>query len=220
MSSGELLQTSHSPEPRHRPLSSAKRKVCVFGAVIQVSACCWTIAIADLLHGSATGSQPVSDDDFRAPIPLHCFSQEFQSSDLVTLLCNVGFKHLALMVHSAPAVACFTADFHKGFVQMPPPLPYLTHGFMSSLADFPGEVSTEPVDSEVQTFMANVDPAFMEKVFDVPQRQREADIHQDSELDDFWRRLEVAGGRFGHFPRLLPGSEATPRIWPPQPRLR
>jgi len=47
------------------------------------------------------------------------------------------------------------------------------------------EVSPEPIDPMADRFVANVDTAFEEQVFDVQQRQREADIHHDRELDDF-----------------------------------
>ena len=46
--------------------------------------------------------------------------------------------------------------------------------------------------------MADIDPALMEKVFDIPKRQRKPDIHHHRKLDDLGRRLEVAERIAGH----------------------
>jgi hypothetical protein len=40
--------------------------------------------------------------------------------------------------------------------------------------------------------MADVDAAFMEQIFDLPQRQWKADMHHDREADDLRRSLEIA----------------------------
>lgn len=53
MGGGELLQTSHSPEARHRPLSSPERLVRTFSAIVERAARLPTTHIADLFHRSA-----------------------------------------------------------------------------------------------------------------------------------------------------------------------
>src|SRR6056297_4363352 len=35
---GELLQTSHAPEPEHRPLPSSERQVRIFGPIVEPAA--------------------------------------------------------------------------------------------------------------------------------------------------------------------------------------
>jgi hypothetical protein len=40
--------------------------------------------------------------------------------------------------------------------------------------------------------MHNVDPAFVQQVFNVPQRERIPDIHHNRQADDLGARLEVA----------------------------
>jgi len=50
------------------------------------------------------------------------------------------------------------------------------------------EVSAEPIDPETDAFVANVDAALVEKVFDIPKREREPDMHHDAKLDDFRSR--------------------------------
>ena len=184
MGGGELLKTSHSPEARHRPLASAKWKVSVFDAVIQVPARLLTIGVADLLHGSAIGSQLVSDDDFRGSIPLHRFPEEFQGCSLVPGLCDISLQNLTLMIDGAPKIVGLAPDFDEDLIQMPAPLPYLAHGFGSPLADRPGEVGTEPIDPEAHTFVANIDPALVKQVLDIPQRKRKSNVQHHCELDD------------------------------------
>ena len=40
--------------------------------------------------------------------------------------------------------------------------------------------------------MTDLDPAFVEQVFDVAQRNREPDLEHHRQADDLWARLEVA----------------------------
>jgi hypothetical protein len=39
--------------------------------------------------------------------------------------------------------------------------------------------------------MRDIEAALMEQILDIPQRQRVAEIHHNSQADDFRRRLEV-----------------------------
>jgi hypothetical protein len=64
------------------------------------------------------------------------------------------------------------------------------------------QISPEPIDPVADRFVANVDTALVEQVFDIAQGQRKSDVHHDRKLDDFGGRLEVAKGRFGNFSRL------------------
>lgn len=65
--------------------------------------------------------------------------------------------------------------------------------------------------------MADIDPALVKQVLDIPQRERKSDIHEYAQLDDFGRSLEVAERVLGHFlmlnastARLKPGSFDNP----------
>ena len=57
---------------------------------------------------------------------------------------------------------------HEDFVEMRLPLSDLAHIVGSPLADFSGEMRAEPIDPEPDTFMADVDTALVEQVFDIP----------------------------------------------------
>lgn len=61
----------------------------------------------------------------------------------------------------------------------------------------------EPIQPEPHTFVADVDAALMEKVFDIPKREREANIHQYAELNDLRRGFEIAERVLGQIRRLI-----------------
>ena len=44
--------------------------------------------------------------------------------------------------------------------------------------------------------MANIYAAFVEQIFDLPQRKRKSDVHHYSQTDDLGRRLEISEGVF------------------------
>ena len=48
------------------------------------------------------------------------------------------------------------------------------------------EHGSKSIDPETYALMANIYAAFMKKVFDIPQRKRNADIQHQSKLDDLW----------------------------------
>jgi hypothetical protein len=106
------------------------------------------------------------------------------------------------MINRSPKVLSPTTDLHKDLVQVPLPLRTLLHTLRSTFADLVREVSAEPIDPVTDRFVANVDAAFMEQVFNIPQLQRKSDIHHDCKLDDLRRGFEVAERVPGHFPRL------------------
>lgn len=78
----------------------------------------------------------------------------------------------------------------------------MPHGLGPALADLMGEIGAKPVDPETDAFVAYVDAALVEKIFDIPKRQRKSDVHQPGELDDFGRGFEVAERVLCRFPRL------------------
>ena len=47
--------------------------------------------------------------------------------------------------------------------------------------------------------MADIDPAFMQQIFDIPKRERKSDVQHHRKADNLWTGFEVLeGGRFGH----------------------
>jgi hypothetical protein len=80
------------------------------------------------------------------------------------------------------------------------------HALDAPFADRGGEHRAETVPPEPHGFVADVDPALVQQVIDVAERQREADIQHHGQSDDLGRRLEIAeGGAFRHG-RTMPGG--------------
>ena len=69
--------------------------------------------------------------------------------------------------------------------------------------EFCGKRRTKPALPLALGFVADLDPAFVQQVFDIAQRQREPEIKHHCQADDLWTCLEVAkGGALCHIRRL------------------
>ena len=62
------------------------------------------------------------------------------------------------------------------------------------LADLRGEHRTEAVPPEPHRLVADIDPAFEQQIFNLPQRERIADVHHHREADHLGRAVEAAEG--------------------------
>jgi len=57
--------------------------------------------------------------------------------------------------------------------------------FFDALApDLSGENRSEPMAPEPDRLVAHIDPALTQQVVDIPEREREPDLHRDREADD------------------------------------
>jgi hypothetical protein len=198
----ELLQTSHPPEPGHRSLSPLKGQVRILGPTIEMPPCLLAAFIPNDLHGRPIGFESARYDDAWIAMPPHCFLHEFQGSGFVPLLGDIGLQHLTFMIDGPPKVVAFPPDPHENLVQVPTPLRAAPHGFGPAFPDLMCEASAEPIDPETDALVANVDPAFVQQVFDIPKWEWESNIHHHAKLDDLGRSLEVTKWVLGHFPRL------------------
>ncbi len=78
------------------------------------------------------------------------------------------------------------------------------------LPDFRSKHWTEPVPPESNRLVANIDPTLEQEIFDLPQRQRIADVRHHREVDNLGRAIELAE-RITHRRRV---RIATPRLKP------
>jgi len=106
------------------------------------------------------------------------------------------------VVDGPPKVVPLSPYFDEDLIQMPLPLWASSHRFRAPFPDLMSEIRPEPVHPKPNTFMADVDTALVQEVFDIAQRQRESDIHHHAKLDDLRRGFEVAERVLGHFLRL------------------
>lgn len=108
------------------------------------------------------------------------------------------------MINGPPEIVGLSIDLHEDLIQVPLPLRDLSHEIRSPDADLAGEHRPKPIDPEPHALVADIDPALMEKVFDIPKRKRKPDIHHHRKLDDLGRRFEVAERIAGHQVTLAP----------------
>ena len=107
------------------------------------------------------------------------------------------------MIDSTPEVMTLAVDPDEHLIQMPAPMREVAHSVNPLLADLAGEHRTEPVPPEPDRLVADVDAALGQKVLDLAQRQREADVHHDDRSDHLRRAVEPSKRVVG------PGHEAT-----------
>ena len=180
---GELLQRLHLPEPQHRPLSSSERQVAVLDPVVGPATHLLPITAAQLIHGRAVAAQAVGGDLIWRTMTLQRLPHEGQRCRLVTGFGNETFQHLAFMIDRPPQVDHLAIQLHVHLVQMPPPLAKAAHSAHPLLADIAGEEWAESVPPEAYRLVADVDPPLEQQIFYVPQRQREAHVHQHHQPD-------------------------------------
>jgi hypothetical protein len=102
----------------------------------------------------------------------------------------LGSEHLAVYLH-------------QHLIQTPLPMCSRPHSINPSAADLSGKHRAKSVPPRPNRLMANVNAAFMQKIFNIPQRKRKPHIHHNGRADDLRARLEVTkGGTFCHPERL------------------
>ena len=70
MYGGELLETSHSPKPEHRPLPSPKGEVGVLRSVVLVATDLLAVFVSNLFHCRAIRGAAISHYDLRVAVSL------------------------------------------------------------------------------------------------------------------------------------------------------
>lgn len=167
---------------------------------------------ANFAQRGAVGPEPIRHDHFGAAVLAHCFLEELKRSPLVAGLRHEALEDLSLVINGSPEVVSLAVDLHEHLVEMPSPLAR-PHTLDPTFPDLGCEHRAEAMPPEPDRLVADVDPTFVQQVFDIPKRQREADIHHHGKTDNLARRLEVLEwARSGHWktlqrplPRLKPG---------------
>jgi hypothetical protein len=111
---------------------------------------------------------------------------------LVFGLAGEGFQHFAFVIDGPPKIVHLAVDLHEDLIQMPSPMGVSAHAVNSLTPNFGGEDRAETVPPEPDSFMADVDPTFGEKVFHIKQRQGVLEVHHNHEADDLGRAVEIA----------------------------
>ena len=127
----------------------------------------------------------------RVAVTFHRFPEEFQCRFAIPSLGDIAFKHLTLVIYGAPQVVGFTVDLYEHLVQMPLPIRMSTKLLNPFSSDLSGKHRTKTVPPEPHSFVADIDAALVQQIFDIPQRKRKANIQHHCEADDFGAALKA-----------------------------
>ena len=87
------------------------------------------------------------------------------------------------MIDRAPEVVALAVDLHEHLIEMPASIPMSLHRIDAAPSDLGGEMLAEATTPYYDGLMRDVDATFMQRVLDIPKRQREADIQHDRNED-------------------------------------
>ena len=184
MDGSKFLQGLYVPELGHCPFPSSERLVRVLDPVVEPTTAGPGGRIADHSHRSPVGRKPVRDDRSRPAITLHRAFQKPECSPAIPPFRYKNLKHFPFVVNRAPQIAGLPVDPYEHLIKVPAPvrIPMMIN---PALADLGGKQRTEPVPPVPHGLVADIDATLGQQVLNLPQRQREPNIHHHSEPDDF-----------------------------------
>ena len=138
----------------------------------------------------------------------HGFLEEFQDCLAIPALCDKAFQDPSFVIHSPAKIVHLAADLHEHLVQMPLPVRICAYLGDPFLADLCGKYRAKSVPSKSNGFVAYVDAAFVQKILNIPQRERKTHIHHHGQADDLGARLEATKGETFCHPERLGGRPA------------
>ena len=106
-----------------------------------------------------------------------------------------NLKHLAFVINGAPKIVRLAVDLDEHFVQVPSSLRKRLM-MNAPLPDLVSKHWTESVPPEAYRLVADVYTPLEQQIFDLPQRQRIADVHHHREADHLGRTVEITEGIF------------------------
>lgn len=104
----------------------------------------------------------------------------------------MALDDLAFVIDRAPAVMGLAVDLHEHLIQVPAPVSKTPHVADTALAHLACEHRPEPIPPQPYGLVAQIDAALEQQILNVPQAQREADVHHDHQADYFGRCVETA----------------------------
>jgi len=107
------------------------------------------------------------------------------------------------VIHGAPEVVHLAVDLHENLVQVPLPVRKGSHPTDPVSADLCCKHRAKSVPPITHSFVADLDAALVQKIFNIAKRKRKPNIHHDGQTDDLGARLEEAkGAAFCHLATL------------------
>ncbi len=118
----------------------------------------------------------VGNELFGATMPLHQFIEEFQCCSFVSPFRDNGFQHLTFVINGPPKIMPLAIYLHKDLVHMPLPFGVCSKLLNTLSSGLRSKHRTKPVPLIPDSFVAHVDASLVQQVFDIPKREREADV--------------------------------------------
>ena len=81
---------------------------------------------------------------------------------------GIDFQHLAFVIYSTPEIVRLAVDSNEHLVQVPAPLG-IQPMMNASFPDLASKHRTKPIPPQPHRLVADIDPAFEQQIFDLPQ---------------------------------------------------
>jgi len=84
------------------------------------------------------------------------------------------------VIHGPPKIKRLSVELYEHLIQMPLPMCPRPNSVNPPAADLSGKHRAKSVPPKPNRLMVDVDAAFMQKIFHIPQRERKPHIHHNS----------------------------------------
>ena len=96
------------------------------------------------------------------------------------------------MIDRPPEIMHLAVDLHIYLVEVPSPMAKAAHRAHTSSTDVASKHRAKSFPPQAHSLMADVDATLEQQILDVPERKREADVHQHYQADHLGGGIEVA----------------------------
>ena len=110
--------------------------------------------------------------------------RNFSAALAIPALRGENLEHFAFVIDGAPQIVRLAIDPDENLVEVPSP-PGIRSTMNASSPYLRSEHRTKPVPPVSNSLVANIDTAFEQQVFDLPQREWVSDVHHHREADYF-----------------------------------
>jgi hypothetical protein len=108
-----------------------------------------------------------------ATMAFHDFPEELQGCLAITALRDKAFKDFPLVIDCLPKIARLAFNLHGYLVQVPLPVRICAHLTDPFSANLSGKHWAKSVPRKPNRLMADVDAAFVQKIYHIAKRKRE-----------------------------------------------
>ncbi len=186
-----MPSSRHSARAALRVSLKVSRLVRVLNPVVESPTRTLFFERAQISQRRLVGCEAICDDFFSFAVPLHKFPEEFQCCGFVSALRDDSFENFTLMIYGPPEVVSLAIHLHENLIHVPFPFRECPQLLNTLSPDLRGKHRAEPVPPVADGFMADIDPALVKEIFDIPQRKWKPDVQHHRQADDLWTGFEI-----------------------------